>query len=796
MFWNKRQQSMAETNMIGATPNCPFCSTGIAEFQDGWRCNVCGASGGFARSRALLVQEQPTKTHPSAPALASSGAESVIQKSEARSEQGAVESSAEVARLLSSASIRTEGRKALAALLDEIHKTWKRVLPEDARLPCGSCEEFFEPFVQFGVALYDAYARESLQTSPSGNDYLHSLNFDLKTLVCDQIVRYRARPIRTLQDALEAAERGDLTDQWTVRMGESWRQFDHPRHGELNARVTRDLIEALYEEPGRFDKLFDRVHKAISRRTPHWWAAHAEHEEARASDLDAKNDEGADRPGIVEALDVNRLGKKDDTELAQQRQKVAADWNAVYARHRRHSPEAGRQEEFLRDAKEYVATGLTQAVDDLLLPSHPSESEIEAAVDRIRDRLVLKAWEDFRPGHPNSSACKLDFREFKKAVWTEGYPSVGDPSLQETTTDAVEDHVTLMQAEAKGLRITEAAAAAVTGAVELKTEGETRAATAHSPSSVEESAAPGNPGGLPTKTWAKVQAINANCIAKLRSGTARHKAICVALQECYDLLIEEHIVKDKNPPESVFVDLPARLLTLAVDVGWLDASILDESRPEQLAPGDSPRKYMVEPAYRSWMSELLESRVEYWRARVNAEPFGIELPRPEFVTMNLPATTPEGLLLQVHEELKARNAPRQFSEPALRSILVAAGAAPSEITPERMIRLMQEHVGDPTIPLELVPESVRPGESVANEAEIHVQLVPTRAEWLSDRLRERNWNKHDVGRHNGPDHKTVQKILDGLPVRQDVLGKLAQALSLVSASKKLPSINLLDIPRN
>ncbi len=52
-----------------------------------------------------------------------------------------------------------------------------------------------------------------------------------------------------------------------------------------------------------------------------------------------------------------------------------------------------------------------------------------------------------------------------------------------------------------------------------------------------------------------------------------------------------------------------------------------------------------------------------------------------------------------------------------------------------------------------------------------------RAGWLADRLQERNWSKHDVSRHNGPDHKTVQKILDGDPVRADVLGRLAHALS-------------------
>jgi hypothetical protein len=72
---------------------------------------------------------------------------------------------------------------------------------------------------------------------------------------------------------------------------------------------------------------------------------------------------------------------------------------------------------------------------------------------------------------------------------------------------------------------------------------------------------------------------------------------------------------------------------------------------------------------------------------------------------------------------------------------------------------------------------------------------PDRATWLNERLRERGWNKHDVSRQGGPDHKTVQKILDGERVREDALEKMALALSKVSGSKKLPTVNLLDIPQ-
>ena len=68
---------------------------------------------------------------------------------------------------------------------------------------------------------------------------------------------------------------------------------------------------------------------------------------------------------------------------------------------------------------------------------------------------------------------------------------------------------------------------------------------------------------------------------------------------------------------------------------------------------------------------------------------------------------------------------------------------------------------------------------------------PKRAAWLRDRLAERAWNRNDPLRYRGPDPKTVDKILRGEAVREDVLEKLATALS-----KKGEVVNLLNIPRN
>jgi len=68
---------------------------------------------------------------------------------------------------------------------------------------------------------------------------------------------------------------------------------------------------------------------------------------------------------------------------------------------------------------------------------------------------------------------------------------------------------------------------------------------------------------------------------------------------------------------------------------------------------------------------------------------------------------------------------------------------------------------------------------------------PIRAQWLADRLQERSWNKHDLYSNGGPDHKTGQKVLDGLAVRPDILEKIARALSM-----KVRQVSALDIPRD
>ena len=227
------------------------------EHQGGWIQDLVSASAEYCIVRAARAFESET----TAAAIGF---------------QGIAKGAMDLQQFQSSHRVRAQYFKALAKLSEQLDETWKRVFPPDARLPRETCEGFFEPFVQFGVALYDAYAQELLDSRPSQERYLHALNFDLKTLVCDQIYPYRENPIRTMQDAIEADSRGEWLGEWTSRMGQAWRLFEHSRHGATNDRICREFIDLYGHMPELWSRFIGRIHTAISRRAVHWLAAHAE----------------------------------------------------------------------------------------------------------------------------------------------------------------------------------------------------------------------------------------------------------------------------------------------------------------------------------------------------------------------------------------------------------------------------------------------------------------------------------------------------------------------------------------
>jgi hypothetical protein len=103
-----------------------------------------------------------------------------------------------------------------------------------------------------------------------------------------------------------------------------------------------------------------------------------------------------------------------------------------------------------------------------------------------------------------------------------------------------------------------------------------------------------------------------------------------------------------------------------------------------------------------------------------------------------------------------------------------------------------EAPSDRTAPVEHIDEDTRDTEDAdSGRTAKSASRFPNRALWLKSRLLERSWNKHDLARKAICDKNTVQKILNGLRVREDILGKIADGLSTKGAK-----VSVVDIPED
>lgn len=130
--------------------------------------------------------------------------------------------------------------------------------------------------------------------------------------------------------------------------------------------------------------------------------------------------------------------------------------------------------------------------------------------------------------------------------------------------------------------------------------------------------------------------------------------------------------------------------------------------------------------------------------------------------------------------------------------------APGSIHNEQEMALMDtirrqiaaEDAGEEIIDGTRFEETMSQIKSPPNSTEVPVVLsapsFPLRGAWFADRLYERGWDKHELERRRGPAHKTTQKVLDGLAVRTDVLGRIAEALS---TAPKFAKVTTADFPR-
>jgi hypothetical protein len=153
--------------------------------------------------------------------------------------------------------------EALVKLHADLNACWAQCFPVDAgeRLRTPDPTRFFQPFFEYGVALYEAHADALLALQPKPLEYGDWLQFSLKTSICEGLA-----PYRRVED-LRKPVSGVRPSGWQEHMGTTWRLFDHPRHAVLFSKATK-LIDALEDvhEP-YWEQFLSSLNKAMSRRT-------------------------------------------------------------------------------------------------------------------------------------------------------------------------------------------------------------------------------------------------------------------------------------------------------------------------------------------------------------------------------------------------------------------------------------------------------------------------------------------------------------------------------------------------
>jgi hypothetical protein len=184
---------------------------------------------------------------------------------------------------------------------------------------------------------------------------------------------------------------------------------------------------------------------------------------------------------------------------------------------------------------------------------------------------------------------------------------------------------------------------------------------------------------LPASAWSRVLAISAHLKAKLNRGADKDHLVCLSLQQCFDVIAEDHIERDGtlNYPLLHRV-IPDQILESAVELRWLEPAM----GPNQISWG-----------HREWLMRLLDGRIDYFRACDVGRPFGHEHQKPEFVVIPLPETDPMIQLVKPRGavDVLGANDHIKVSEDVLRRGVEARGIPPE--SPEFAFELARA-IGD------------------------------------------------------------------------------------------------------
>jgi hypothetical protein len=404
------------------------------------------------------------------------------------------------------------------------------------------------------------------------------------------------------------------------------------------------------------------------------------------------------------------------------------------------------QEQLIRDARDYVRAKLPNAVLKMSLPANPDIPAIATAITRLRDRLSTQLWDKFLPRHPKFATLQIGFKEFNEAVWDGGEP------------ESMQDYAMTMAAEravgetsADQIRPFDNSEAAFSAPPEIVSRAEIEKLATDSFAAIHEKLASDN-GERLRHVLAEVRErgdTGGYLPALIAWGTTKLREAILACADAYvDAFSTAGIPTDRRTKEHL------------------------ETASKQIAGG---------------AISGIRGEIHLLTARNRA----LQITSDGAIEREIEAARVSALN-EGRIRLERQSIAMRKSTP-VREIGTADRAAPSGVQVDQPAKLLSaDRASRPSS----IPQAGDNATRAARQSVSSKRRYPNRAVWLAERLQERALTKHDLARHRGPDHKTTQKVLDGLHVREEVLEKIVEALNTCPRAKKLPHVDLLNIPRD
>jgi hypothetical protein len=168
----------------------------------------------------------------------------------------------------------------------------------------------------------------------------------------------------------------------------------------------------------RLEKLSDAGRKITRKQI---WTAAGKPTTPNPADLGLLVPGTEEHNRIQEALEANWKAEQADPERRRKNQRRNADLQAAYDRRSELPGWRYGHEKLIRDARKYAESCLAKARSP-----------------NARLKVTRRALKECIGRLPNSPEFPLSFEDLHKAIWTEGHPRPGDPSLEERAERAAE----------------------------------------------------------------------------------------------------------------------------------------------------------------------------------------------------------------------------------------------------------------------------------------------------------------------------------------------------------------------